>query len=246
MSDKGVFIVYTDVGEKDEADFNTWYNDIHIPDLLKIDVINGAQRFKLNGTGQELRMKDGTMHTPRYVTLYFLSTGSRQAILDALATARPQWVSSGRLPSYFRAGERGVYEAMWERRNPANAAKSDKGVFIMYTKPHAGRDADFNKWYDTIHIPDLLSLKSVNGAQRFKGGGAEIKMADGTVFAPEYVTLYFLNSGNPADVMGDLAAARPDWVKNNRTCDYFDRGNPTIYQAITQRADRPVRAKELA
>jgi len=246
MSDKGVFIVYTDVEAKDEAAFNKWYDEIHIPDLLKLDIINGAQRFKVANAGQELRMKDGTMHTPRYVTLYFLNNGSSKAMLDTLATARPEWIAKGRLPDIFRAAQYGVYETITPRLNAPGATPTDAGVLIMYTQPQTGRDAEFNKWYDGIHAEDVLALRCVNGMQRFKGGGQEVRMRDGSLITPEYVVAVFLNTGDADQLMQELAVARPEWVKNNRTIDYFVGSAPGAYKAITQRADRPVRAREPA
>jgi len=246
VSDKGVFIVYTDVEAKDEAAFNAWYDDIHIPDLLKLDIINGAQRFKVANAGQILRMKDGSTHAPRYVTLYFLNNGSSKAMLDTLATARPEWIAKGRLPDIFRAGQYGVYETITPRRNRIGSSTDDKGVFIVYTQPNATRDADFNSWYDEIHIPDLLKLKGINGAQRFKGGGQTVRLKNGEMVEAPYVTLYYLNTGNADEVTGDLDAARVGWIREKRLCDYMVSGGRGIYKAITARANRPVRAKEPA
>jgi len=35
----------------DEANYNKWYNEQHIPDVCRIDGFSGAQRFKRNGDG---------------------------------------------------------------------------------------------------------------------------------------------------------------------------------------------------
>ncbi len=40
-------LVFSDVAKGgDEANYNKWYNDQHIPDVCRIDGFTGAQRFK--------------------------------------------------------------------------------------------------------------------------------------------------------------------------------------------------------
>jgi hypothetical protein len=41
-------------------------------------------------------------------------------------------------------------------------------VFVVYTRAKEGREAEFNKWYDEIHIPDILNLPGFVSARRFQ------------------------------------------------------------------------------
>lgn len=34
-------------GEGDEATYNDWYHDIHIPDLLRVEGVKSARRYKM-------------------------------------------------------------------------------------------------------------------------------------------------------------------------------------------------------
>ena len=40
---------------------------------------------------------------------------------------------------------------------------------LVFTNPLAGREAEFNKWYDEIHIPEVLAVKGFTAAQRYVG-----------------------------------------------------------------------------
>ena len=62
-----------------EAEYNEWYNKIHIPDVLNVPGFVAAQRFKL----AEAQFGDGP-HAHRYLALYEIETDNAQASLDEL------------------------------------------------------------------------------------------------------------------------------------------------------------------
>lgn len=44
-----------------------------------------------------------------------------------------------------------------------------KWVYVVSTNCKvAGKEADFNKWYDTVHIPDVLATPGFVSAQRYE------------------------------------------------------------------------------
>jgi hypothetical protein len=43
-----------------------------------------------------------------------------------------------------------------------------KYVFVVLTNPVAGREDEFNAWYDNQHLPDVLKVEGFVAAQRFK------------------------------------------------------------------------------
>ncbi len=45
---------------------------------------------------------------------------------------------------------------------------------IVFTKPTDGRDADFNRWYDEVHLPEVLETEGFVAAQRFALADAQI------------------------------------------------------------------------
>jgi uncharacterized protein (TIGR02118 family) len=61
-------IVTTECLPQDEARFNRWYNEVHIPMLMKCPGVKGAARYKVTG---------GNSHKPRFIAVYYFD--SRQA-----------------------------------------------------------------------------------------------------------------------------------------------------------------------
>ncbi|MDY6945508.1 MAG: DUF4286 family protein [Pseudomonadota bacterium] len=60
----------------------------------------------------------------------------------------------------------------------------------------AGRDDEFNQWYDDVHLPDVFKVPGVVGASRFRlrSGGKW-----------RYLAIYELDCDDPASVEQELA-----------------------------------------
>lgn len=42
------------------------------------------------------------------------------------------------------------------------------GVLIVLADAVAGRESEFNDWYDRVHLPEILELSSFVGARRYR------------------------------------------------------------------------------
>lgn len=78
-----------------------------------------------------------------------------------------------------------------------------KHVFVVMTNATGNRDAEFNKWYDNQHIPDVLRIPGIVAAQRFKISGAQL--GDGTS-QWKYLALYELDTDDPGASLKELQA----------------------------------------
>jgi hypothetical protein len=85
---KYVFVVFTEPVDGRDAEYNDWYSDTHIPDVLKLDGIVAARRFKLAAMNPP---QDGH---PSYLALYEIETDDISQIPDAIRRA----VHEGRMP----------------------------------------------------------------------------------------------------------------------------------------------------
>jgi hypothetical protein len=78
-----------------------------------------------------------------------------------------------------------------------------KHVFVVMTNATGNRDAEFNKWYDNQHIPDVLRVPGFVAAQRFKISDAQLGDAKSQW---KYLALYELETDNPAASLKELQA----------------------------------------
>ena len=83
-----VFVVFTEPVEGRDAEYNEWYSDVHIPDVLKLDGIVAARRYKL------APMDPPQEGHPLYLALYEIETDDLSQIPGAIKRA----VEEGRMP----------------------------------------------------------------------------------------------------------------------------------------------------
>lgn len=76
---KHLLIVMTNPSEGREGEFNDWYSNVHLPDVLKIPGIVAAQRY---GLSPVQRMTPPLPWT--YFAIYEIETNDLQATIEAL------------------------------------------------------------------------------------------------------------------------------------------------------------------
>jgi hypothetical protein len=75
--------------------------------------------------------------------------------------------------------------------------------FVVLSNPLPGRADDFNQWYDQDHLPQILAIKGMESAQRFR-------LADEPGAQPRsdppygYLTLYEISTDDIGSVVAEL------------------------------------------
>jgi hypothetical protein len=50
----------------------------------------------------------------------------------------------------------------------ANIGREAMGKMLVFSNPVEGRDDEYNKWYDEVHMKDLLGVSPFKSAERFR------------------------------------------------------------------------------
>ena len=74
-----------------------------------------------------------------------------------------------------------------------------KHMFLVFSNPAPGRESDYNRWYDEVHLREVLSVPGFTGASRYR-----IAPQEGE--APEfgYLAAYEIDADDPQPVLGEL------------------------------------------
>ena len=78
-----------------------------------------------------------------------------------------------------------------------------QGLFIACSSAVPGKDAEYEEWYETTHVPDVrAAIPSITAVHRYRqvdltGGGG----------APRYVAVYEFGDADVAVAAGQLGAA---------------------------------------
>jgi hypothetical protein len=105
------------------------------------------------------------------------------------------------------------------------------GIFVVQTNAVEGRDAEFNAWYDTVHIPELIDRGIFTGATRFE---CEPSGDDEESPRYRYLAVYTFD-GEAADAAAALVRAVPSlsWT------DSIDADRSLVaYRAMPQQPNR--------
>lgn len=97
-----------------------------------------------------------------------------------------------------------------------------KHIVMALTNPVEGREADYNAWFETAHIPELLAVPGFLSAQRYEVAGDQV-MPDRPPY--QYVTVYEVESD-------DLGATLPQFglaARNGTNTDASDTSRRAIW-----------------
>jgi hypothetical protein len=112
-----------------------------------------------------------------------------------------------------------------------SVAKLGSHIYLLFTKVYEGREAEFNHWYDTVHIPEMLTrCTGFVAAQRFRLCDAQ---RPGSMPAHTHLCIYEIE-GDPRESLTsmDEQAAQPDWTRTD-TFDY-SAFSSRLYETITE------------
>jgi len=107
---QSILMVYTDVDPEQEEDFNRWYDEVHLPDLLQIDGFVGARRYKLSGPAPR-----ALQPASRYLAIYELASDDTRAMMKRLGEEMTKLGDRGRHP-HMRLDAAATYVALGERQ----------------------------------------------------------------------------------------------------------------------------------
>lgn len=111
-----------------------------------------------------------------------------------------------------------------------------KSVFLVHANCAAEQDAEFNQWYDTIHVPDILAIEGFTAARRYKlsGPGPKVETANGPAVA-QYLAIYEMDTEDTRSVMQRVGAAIGDLTARGRMFDGLQLVGSGTYVALGDR-----------
>jgi hypothetical protein len=89
------------------------------------------------------------------------------------------------------------------RKSREESMVSLRTSLVVFSNPVEGREDDYNRWYDDVHLGEVAALPGVASAQRF--GLSQV----GPQGRFSYLAIYELD-GDPAEVLAALSAGMAD------------------------------------
>lgn len=160
-------LVFSDPAPGKEAEYNRWYDREHGPDVTSIPGFVSGQRFVY----ADRQLREVGLKKPRYLILYTVVTTDPAAVRDEIVrraqngqTRQSPTITNVKMYTYraFRPLVKGV------GGEPPDAEPGAVHTYyqIVFGNAVRGLDSDFNRWYDTMHEPELLHVPGFVSAQR--------------------------------------------------------------------------------
>jgi hypothetical protein len=78
-----------------------------------------------------------------------------------------------------------------------------KHLFLVFTRPTPGREAEYNDWYDNEHLDDVLRVPGVTGAQRY----SVAPMFTTPELVHGYLAIYEIEAEDPQTALEAISGA---------------------------------------
>jgi hypothetical protein len=80
-------------------------------------------------------------------------------------------------------------------------------ILLVSTNAKEGRDEEFNRWYNSVHIPEVLGVEGVVAAQRFEAVEVVLGLVE-----HRYLAIYEIEAEDAEAALTALLQAMPDMV----------------------------------
>jgi hypothetical protein len=154
-------LVFSDPDGGRDADFNAWYDQHHNPELLEVPGFRDAARFKV-------ALGDTPSSTlPSYLAVYTVQSVNMTAALAEVRrrehtgriTPSDAFDQSHSVTLVFRPlGPQILAADVHGSSDPPSIPGHErrKYILVVMSNPVPGREQEYNTWYDTQHLPDVL------------------------------------------------------------------------------------------
>lgn len=204
----GIVLAITNCSDPSKEDeFNYWYNHIHVPDVTGFGVFRHMLRY-INANPKPGEGK-------------YLATCEigQDDVLGAFATALPEMRARLREQGRYSPLLQGVVPGVVFKRLGGEfcaASRPTRGILAMLTNcKDPAREEEFNRWYNDVHIPDVLGIGAYHTAYRYES-------LDPQVTKGKYLALYETHYDNPTKAREELGKARANWERRERLFDSIE------------------------
>ena len=213
----GLLMVYVDVPERLEGEFNRWYEEEHIPERLSIPGVLSAARY--------VALEGG----PKYLACYEL-TEPEAWYSDAWQvhlTSPTEWskrMSPGVIAENY---VRNLYRLIYPDTVPQETAQAEMAPVLLVGRMSVPSEleARFNHAYNTERLPTCSAVPGYVRGRRFEAVMGE----------PKYTTVHEMESTQvPESLEWETwrTAVTPEWSNTVRPQMKHADGSPGVYSRI--------------
>jgi hypothetical protein len=205
----GLLLVLTNCTDPSQEEaFNAWYNHIHVPDVTAPGIFRHALRFVNSDPSSQ-----AGQYVATYETTWEDVAKAMAAHREASAKLRERGDRGTPLLQVVRSG---VFKKLGGEfcaaRRPTRSI-----LLVLSNCKDLAREAAFNRWYEDIHVADILETGVFHTAYRYESVDPQATQAT-------YLALYETEQSDPAQVQEAMRKARAEanWAQRGRLSDLLE------------------------
>ena len=153
-----LMMVWVDVPEDKEAEFNKWYKDAHIAELMSVPGILNAARYEAVSSG------------PKHLACYEIESAA-EFETDAFKN-RPvtPWAKRAGVSAVGTGRIANRYEMIYPEALTPEIAQSDMAPALQIGRMDIGPadEDEWNRWYSGVYVPNYIKVPGCIRARRWK------------------------------------------------------------------------------
>ena len=156
-----------------EADYAAWFDGAHAADLAKLRGFRSADRFEIT---PEQVMPD-IAQPWRFLSVYEFDTDTPEIDLPALGALLANARDAGLIDDANESERIFSYAMYADWRSGPNHQKDKplSGMFIIPANFVAGMEAEYHRWYDDVHIPEVCRVPGFVAMKRGRLAAVQIE-----------------------------------------------------------------------
>ena len=214
---RGLLMVYSDVAPENDAEYNLWYNEEHIPERLSIPGVQSAARYQAVQGG------------PKYLACYELDqpeTYQSDAWQSWLKNPT-EWTKRMSPDVIGTEFIRNLYRLIYPSDVSNETVQADMAPVMLVGRMSVPSELEdqFNQAYNNERLPTCYAVQGYIRGRRFQAVTGE----------PKYTTLHemeSLKSVESAEWEAWRVAVTPIWSKTVRPQMTHVEGSPGVYTRI--------------
>ena len=153
-----LMMVWVDVPEDKEAEFNKWYNEEHMAELMSVPGILNAARYEAVSSG------------PKHLACYEIESA---AVFETDAFKnRPvtPWAKRAGVSAVGTDRIANRYEMIYPEALTPEIAQSDMAPALQIGRMDIGPadEDEWNRWYSGVYVPNYMKVPGCIRARRWK------------------------------------------------------------------------------
>lgn len=233
---KWILVVHTRCTDpSQEKDFNDWYDNVDVPDVLSIPGYIKAARYE--GVKMAEYPEDSLKESdPKFLALYHIEIEDINQAIQDLREVSKRMDEEGRGSPLLIVEEAASYHEImppYEKALAKQKPEIEKPSWLYVVQgvcADPSREKEFNDWYNSLHVPDIMEAPGFLRATRYELATV-LRHDKARGEMPKFLAIYEIGTNDIEKTIGNMYAICKK-LRPQSLSPLFKESGSTVYRKI--------------